>query len=187
MVEALAQFGGLIGPAINHSAQLLRREQGKRFAVIGREADHPAHPCRRLGAKQGIIAACLAGIIGQRGEIIIEHVDAGVIRIARAPDTGIAGTQVAGGIMGGRRRLRRSDFALPRTPHALRGDLHPATRQRIMTPVRPRAIDRHQAALSCGPANAVRGAKTARPPSTKRFTASAAVTLVTSVITMKWM
>ena len=104
--------------------------------MIGRKADHAAQARRRLGAEQGVVICLDRLIFSQRREVVIEDVDPVIGRVHLAPDPGVAGAEIAGGIIGRRRRIGRADLALPRPPHALRGNLHPAAGQRIVAPVR---------------------------------------------------
>ena len=174
-----AKFGTLSAPAIDDSAYCCRRQLGHRQRMIGRVADHPRHPACLLGSKERVVGACLGRIRHHGSKIVVEHKARCISGIAMPPRPFVARAQIAARIIGwSGPPVGPILLSLPWPRQPMRRDQHPAPGQRVAPSVRKIGRQRH-AAARFHPTNC------ACRPSTKRLTASANSTELTSVMTMK--
>ena len=106
--------------------------------MIGVEAEDAAEAALGLGDEERGWAREGVGLdVGEQGgEVVVEREDAGVGGIVHAAGASVAGTEVAGGVIGGAGRGDRfGGFALPGALSALRGDEDPLAEEGIVAAV----------------------------------------------------
>jgi hypothetical protein len=103
------------------------------------EAEHSAAAALRLGDEQWGWARLRIGlnVREQRGVIVVEGVDAGVVRVMASAHARVGGAEVAGGIVGqASGGGGGSGLALPGALCALRGYEDPLAEQWVVAAVR---------------------------------------------------
>jgi hypothetical protein len=133
-----AELGVLIDPRVDDSAHGGLIHFGEREVVARREADDAADAGLGFGDEEAAGFDVLGGGVGfECGEIVIEHEGPGVLRIVLAAGAGVAGAEIAGGVVIGK-LLRWSvfDLALPGTVGAVGRYQDPLASQRIVAAVR---------------------------------------------------
>ena len=113
----LAQFVGLVGPDVDDPPDLVTTHPAEVEVVPRRVAHDPARPPLALRAEQAV--AAVPPFVGrrrpQRGEVVREDERALVRRVPLTAGAGVAGAEIALGVVGGR-RVRAGAGSRSRSP-----------------------------------------------------------------------
>ena len=135
----VAEGGGFVGPGVDDAGDVGDGHAGEREGVVGMEAEDAAEAALGFGDQErgGMGLGVGLDVGEERGEIVVEGEDAGVGGIVLAAGAGVAGAEVAVGVVG---EVGSGDglggFALPGALGALRGDEDPLAEERIVAAVR---------------------------------------------------
>ncbi len=139
-VGASAELGGLVGPHLDDAADGGELHGGEGEVVAGIEAEDAAEATLGFGAEEAgaVDVEGGGGDVGlEGGEVVLEDVGAGVRRGVMAAGAGVAGAEVAGGVVGQRRGLGGVfGLALPGALGAVRRDDDPLTLEGVPAAVR---------------------------------------------------
>ena len=150
---ARAELCGLAGPHLDDAADGGDVHGGEGEVVAGIEAEDAAEAALGFGAEEAGVVDVESGCgnVGlERGEVVFEDVGAGVRRGVVAAGAGVAGAEIAGGVVGQRWRLRGVlGLALPGALGAMRRDDDPLALEGIPAAVRGLLKDVVDHARSC--------------------------------------